>query len=108
MQLQVLPFHQIEAGTKNLEIRLFDEKRRNMKVGDTIEFYSAQNSTNTCRKTIVAITYAKSLLELFHQVSLENAGWPQATLPEKAVADMRKYYPEEDENRWGAVALHLA
>ena len=108
MQLQPLPFNQISAGIKRLEIRLFDEKRRNIQVGDSVEFYNAQDPANICKKRISAVTHAASMLDLFHEISLESAGWPQGTLPEKAVADMRKYYSEDEEKKWGAVALHLS
>lgn len=107
MQLQPSPFKQIQAGTKYLEIRLYDEKRRNMRVGDTIEFHNALDPNDLHHKKIVAMTHAKSLLDLFQQIPLETAGWPEGTLPEKAASHMRKYYSEEEETMFGAVALHL-
>lgn len=108
MQLQPLPFGQIQAGAKRIEIRLFDEKRRAMKIGDMVEFYHAQNNDQICIKKIIAITQAASLLSLFQAVSLTAAGWPEGTTSEKAASDMRKYYSIEEEMRWGAVALHLS
>ena len=31
-------YNMLKSGTKTIELRLFDEKRRKIKVGDTIEF----------------------------------------------------------------------
>lgn len=107
MQLQPSPFKQIQQGTKTLEIRLWDEKRRLMKVGDVVEFYNAQDPVQTCKKNIRAITQAASLLDLFQEISLVAAGWPVETIATQAVSDMRKYYSEVDEKNSGVVALHL-
>ena len=38
MRLQDAPFNSIKAGTKDIEMRLYDEKRRSIKPGDIIEF----------------------------------------------------------------------
>ena len=47
MRLAPSPFEMIEAGTKTIELRLFDEKRRNLHVGDVIEFIHTENSSKT-------------------------------------------------------------
>ena len=36
MRLAPSPFEMIEAGTKTIELRLFDEKRRNLHVGTSL------------------------------------------------------------------------
>lgn len=107
MPLRPSLLSEVQSGVKSIEIRLFDEKRRHIKVGDSIEFFSTEDPSITCKKKIVALTHAKSFLELLQQVPLEKAGWPQGSLPEKAVANIRKYYSEEEEQKWGAVALYL-
>ncbi len=38
MKLLPAPFEKIESGQKTIEIRLFDEKRQELQIGDTIEF----------------------------------------------------------------------
>ena len=46
MQLQPSPFKMIRDGTKTIELRLFEEKRKIIRIGDTISF------TNTVSKEI--------------------------------------------------------
>lgn len=36
MKLQPSPFEKIKDGTKTIEMRLFDDKRRKIQIGDTI------------------------------------------------------------------------
>ena len=43
MKLQPLPFSMIESGRKTIELRLYDEKRRLMAIGDTIRFLDISN-----------------------------------------------------------------
>ena len=38
MKLQPKYFECMKKGSKIIEVRLFDEKRRNIKIGDEIEF----------------------------------------------------------------------
>jgi ASC-1-like (ASCH) protein len=40
MRLHDGPFKLIKAGSKTIELRLYDEKRQEIKVGDEIEFTS--------------------------------------------------------------------
>jgi ASC-1-like (ASCH) protein len=48
MKLQPNPFEQIKNGSKTLELRLNDEKRQLIKVGDEIEFSLA--ALGPCRR----------------------------------------------------------
>ena len=38
MKLKEGPFERIKNGTKTIEFRLYDEKRKKVKIGDKIEF----------------------------------------------------------------------
>ena len=38
MQLQPEPFSMIKSGVKTIELRLYDEKRRKIRIGDEILF----------------------------------------------------------------------
>lgn len=42
MQLTPSPFQMIKEGTKTIELRLFDEKRRKIQTGDIIEFSNTE------------------------------------------------------------------
>ena len=43
MKLQPKYYNFILNGTKRIEIRLFDEKRQQIKIGDTIKFLKEPN-----------------------------------------------------------------
>jgi ASC-1-like (ASCH) protein len=50
MKLKPQPFVQIESGDKILEIRLYDQKRKNIQVGDTITFRKLPELKETLTK----------------------------------------------------------
>ena len=55
MQLTPSPFQMIKEGTKTIELRLFDEKRRKIQIGDIIEFSNTdtelEESNNNSKTT---------------------------------------------------------
>jgi len=53
--LQPEPFEKIKAGTKIIELRLFDEKRKALSLGDTIEFRKQPEESETIHVRIVAL-----------------------------------------------------
>ena len=57
MRLHDEPFKLIKAGTKTIELRLYDEKRQEIKVGDEIEFTSRATGEKQVTKVVALHTY---------------------------------------------------
>ena len=45
MKLKRSPFEKIKDGSKTIELRLYDEKRQKVKIGDFIEFTCLDDAT---------------------------------------------------------------
>ena len=45
MKLKKEPFEMIKSGKKIYELRLYDEKRKKLKIGDTVEFEKYRYTT---------------------------------------------------------------
>ena len=43
MRLRAEPFAKIAAGKKTIELRLYDKKRKQIQIGDTIRFTNCDN-----------------------------------------------------------------
>lgn len=76
MQLTPSPFQMIKEGTKTIELRLFDEKRRKIQIGDIIEF----SNTETGEK-IGAKVSAQYVFDSFESLYHPNAS------PSKIIAE---------------------
>lgn len=99
MKLQNEPFKQIKKGTKEIEIRLNDEKRKVFKINDYIEF------TNI---TTLEIMFVK-ITNLYHFESFEELfnHFDNSTLGGETYEEMYKYYSKEDESKYGVLCIEI-
>ena len=63
MKLKSLPFKQIKEGSKTVEVRLLDEKRKELNVGDVIVFQNVQTGEEI-KKEVVALKIFPSFAAL--------------------------------------------
>ena len=106
MHLADEPFEKIESGEKTVEIRLFDEKRKRIKVGDSITFYRGNNHDEWITATVVALQQFQSFRELFLSDLFPKTGCRSMT-PDEATNSMYRYYTPEQEQECGVLAIEL-
>lgn len=105
MHLNDEPYAKIAAGTKTIELRLYDEKRRKIKAGDTIVFTRATSSDYICA-SVKALHIFPSFSALYAAIPPERCGYAPG---EKAQPkDMEKYYSKEEEAQYGVVSIELS
>lgn len=105
MKLNNLPFKQIKEGSKTVEVRLLDEKRKQLEVGDTIIF--TNNETNEqLEKEIVGIKTFPTfncLYDSYDSILLGARGYSK----EQYSNSMNKIYSKEKELHYGVLAIEL-
>ena len=101
MKLNPKPFAQIQQGTKTVEIRLYDEKRRLLKVGDRIIFIRADDESQSLETEVVRLDVFKTFKELF--LAYDPVVYGSESADEWV--DMYKYYTKEDEEEFGVVGV---
>ncbi len=74
MKLQPVPFEQIKLGSKDIEIRLFDEKRQSIKIGDLIEFSKMPDLEEKLTVKVEELIRADHFLELFQKYEMKRFG----------------------------------
>lgn len=104
MRLADEPFDMIVSGKKTIEVRLNDEKRRGISVGDIIIFYRKSCLSDMCAVTVVGLRDYKNFSELFSTERLADTGCIEMTA-EQAAQSMYKYYTPEQEERDGVLAI---
>ena len=105
MQLNDEPFLQMQKGEKTVELRLYDEKRKMIKVGDEILFVRRANPSESILTKVCALHIYPSFADLFSTPLFEKAGFSGTR--EDALLTMRKFYGEADENRFGVVGIEI-
>lgn len=106
MKLNEEPLNMIKEGNKKIELRLFDDKRRALQIGDKIIFTNINNENDKLAVTITSLYRSVSFKELFQDISLEKCGFYGMTI-EDAVNRMRKFYSEEKEKQLGVLGIKV-
>ena len=104
MKLQHAPFLSIKAGTKTIEMRLYDEKRALIRVGDEILFTDV-DSAETLDCIVVALYVYKSFDELYRHHDKISIGYKENETADPK--DMLAYYPQEKIDKYGVVGIGI-
>lgn len=107
MKLNPTPYTAIKTGNKNIELRLNDEKRQQIKIGDTITFSNTAVPELKLYTRVKALHHAPSFVELFTSVPLSVCGFSPDLSAAEAANEMRNYYSEEEENKYGALGIEV-
>ena len=106
MKLNSAPFEMIKSGEKTIELRLYDEKRRQVKVGDKIIF--TNNTTGeTLNTTVAKLHRFDSFEELYKTLPLLKCGYTAESVDNAGPDDMKKYYSEAQQKKYGVVGIEL-
>ncbi len=107
MKLREAPFEKIRSGRKTVELRLFDEKRRKLEIGDTIIFAKLPDKEERIEGKVKALLRFAAFKDLFEVISPEKCGYDAGTSINEAALGMRKYYSPEEEKEYGVVGIIL-
>lgn len=107
MNLNSLPFYKIKNGTKTIELRLYDEKRRMISKGDTIQFYNNEDHRQTVLTKVVDLYVFDSFDELYKNLPLLECGYTQDDVCIASAKDMEKYYSPERQKQYGVVGIRI-
>ncbi len=104
MTLHHEPFSAIKEGWKTVEMRLCDEKRMMLKIGDTIEFTDRETKEKMLTR-VVNLEKFKDFYELYASYGKVEIGYREneAAHPD----DMSQYYSKEDIDRFGTLAITI-
>ena len=72
MNLQDDPFNSIACGQKSVELRLYDDKRKKILVGDNIEFTKASDDTQKILCKVVDLKVFQNFQQLFFTIRNSN------------------------------------
>lgn len=101
MKLLQKPFENIKNGTKTVEFRLYDDKRRNIKIGDTITFYLLPELKESITTEVIDLYRADTFYNLFKQI-FEN----ESEIQEK-LKGIHEIYSENKEQEYGVLGIKI-
>ena len=101
MKLNEEPFERIKNGTKTIEFRLYDEKRRKVKIGDKIEFSKLPDLQEKILVDVLDLYTEPSFEELFEKL------YEDKELAKQKANAMYEIYSPENEKKYGVVGIKI-
>lgn len=102
MRLVDFAFKAIKNGTKDIEIRLNDEKRQLIKIGDKIEFKNL-DTDEVIIVDVINLYHFDSFADLFDNFKRDRLG-----LKEDDKADiMNSFYTKDEEKKYGVLGIQI-
>lgn len=98
-------FNLIKNGTKTIEMRLLDEKRKTYKVGDFLIFIHRNNENLQLKTKIVALHKFKNFNELYKNFNKVQLGY--APNEKASPKDMESFYPVNEQEQFGVVGIEI-
>lgn len=106
MKLNPKAFELIKSGQKTIELRLFDEKRQQVKAGDKIVFTNATIG-ETLNTTVVKLHRFDNFKDLYKSLPLLQCGYTSESIDKAIPSDMEQYYSLEEQKKYGVVGIEL-
>lgn len=107
MKLYSEPFELVKGGKKNIEVRLNDEKRREIEIGDKIIFTHYDNPNKQIKVKVVGLSKFNSFRELYSSFPKSKLGHKEEITLEEQIHNVREIYSEEKEKKYGVVGIHI-
>ncbi|WP_245823517.1 ASCH domain-containing protein [Metabacillus halosaccharovorans] len=87
-------FKVIKEGKKKVEVRLNDEKRRKIKVGDTIEFVKFPDQNETMKVQVTELRKYDMFEAMYMDIAFQEFGCEGWTMEEMLKGTYEIYTPE--------------
>ena len=107
MKLHSTPFEMIQSGRKTIELRLHDEKRRLISIGDEIKFVSLSDPTISLNCRVIALHKFDSFENLYDSLPLLKCGYTENDILTASPNDMDAYYSKEKQKEYGVIGIEI-
>ena len=105
MNLQPKYYDFIKDGTKRIELRLYDEKRQQIALGDQIEFAKSEDERFTAR--VVGLLRYASFADLFADFDIAALA-DESMTKEELLEVLGEFYTPELQRELGVIGLRVA
>lgn len=106
LKLQPKYFDYINNGTKKIELRLFDEKRKKINIGDTIIFQEEPELENEIKVKVIGLLRYNSFKELFEDFDIEIMADKSMTKKE-LLNVLEEFYTTEKQKQYGVIGIRI-
>ena len=105
MELQNVYYNFILKGTKRIELRLYDEKRKSIKIGDIITITNAQTNEEFTVKVVGLLQY-ETFDDLFKDFEIEILADKSMT-KEELKNELERFYPIDKQKQYNVLGIRV-
>ena len=106
MKLQPKYYNYILNGTKRIEIRLFDEKRQQIKIGDTIKFLKEPELSESFNAKVIELLRYNSFEDMFKDFDISVLADKSMT-KEELIKVLEQFYTKEKQETYGVLGIRI-
>ena len=106
MKLQPKYYDYILYGTKRIELRLFDEKRQMIKIGDTIKFLKEPDLIESFEVKVIDLLRYNTFKELIDDYDISILSDKSMT-KEELLNVLEEFYPIDKQREYGVLGIKL-
>lgn len=104
MKVQTKYYNLLKSGKKVVELRLFDEKRQKIKVGDEIIFSDLSDTNDSFVAQVINLHRAESFDKLCQIIKPEQAGFSSK---EELISVLEEFYTPSAQRKFGVVGIEI-
>lgn len=106
LKLQPKYFDYINNGTKRIELRLYDEKRQKINIGDTIVFQKEPELEVTIKVKVIGLLRYNSFENLFEDFDISVMA--DNSMTKKELLDvLEEFYTPEKQKKYGVLGIRI-
>ncbi len=106
LKLQPKYFDYINEGTKRIELRLYDEKRQKINIGDTIVFKKEPELTTSMEVKVIGLLRYNTFEDLFKDFDVEIMADKLVTKQE-LLNILNEFYTKDEQSKYGVVGIRI-
>lgn len=106
MKLNEGPFERMKNGTKTIEFRLYDEKRQQIKIGDTIKFLKEPNLNESFNAKVTGLLRYNTFEDMFRDFDISVLSDKSMT-KEELINTLEQFYTKEKQKQYGVLGIRI-
>lgn len=106
MKLRPRYYDFILKGNKRIEIRLFDEKRKLINIGDTIKFYKETDLNESFNVKVIGLLRYNTFEEMFNDFDISILSDKSMT-KEELIDVLEQFYTKEEQEKYGVLGIRI-
>ena len=99
-------FDFIKKGTKRIELRLNDEKRQKLKIGDTIVFAEKNNDKNKASVKVINLFKCNTFNEILDMFDAEILA-DKSISKKEILNDLEEFYTKQQQLKYGVLGIQI-